>query len=114
MKFLQKVVVVVKMKKNNHEKYLIYLLIGLFIYVAFDKTFQTILDYFYGEGKKYATDASKEAIRKYTDIIITSISFLIGYFVKGKIDNATLKQQSKIDEEENNKCESCGQDVKYE
>lgn len=99
-------------KKNNHEKYLIYLLVGLFIYVAFDKTFQTILDYFYGEGKKYATDASKEAIRKYTDIIITSISFLIGYFVKGKIDNATLNQQSKIDNEENNnKCECCGNDL---
>ena len=91
------------MNKIEIEKYLLIILVILFGFIFFDKTFQTILDYFFGEGKKYATDASKETIREYTHIITSSISFLIGYFVKGKIDNAEIKfLQEKLNKENAN------------
>lgn len=76
------------MKKFDVDKWLIYILIGLIIFICADKLLQGFLSYFYGEGKKYTTDASKETIREYTHIITSSVSFLIGYFVKGKIDKA--------------------------
>lgn len=113
------------MKKNNNEykpisriertdKVVFVLLLVLFSYMIVDNTFQTILSYFFGQDKEWATNPSKEARRTYTNILMMSISAFTSWIVRGKLDKNKKIEQSKTDDEENNKCECCGQDVKYE
>ena len=111
------------MRKNNNEykpitrtertdKVVFVLLLVLFSYMIIDNTFQTILSYFFGQNKEWATNPSKEARRTYTNILMMSISAFTSWIVRGKLDKNKKIEQSKIDDEENhNKCECCGNDL---